>query len=74
MGVLGTAGKHLLAVDDPLVAVSSSPGADAGQIRPTIGFGVAEAEDDLAACGPQQQIPAQVAFQPLVDRRSHHHS
>ena len=41
VGVLGLGGPHLLAVDDPLVAVELGPGLQAGQVRS--GVGLAEA-------------------------------
>ena len=38
VGVLGLGGPHLLAVDDPLVAVELGPRLEAGQVDPGVGL------------------------------------
>ena len=46
-GLVRQRGEHLLAVDDPVVAVGHRPCLGRGDVGSRVGFGVAEAEDDL---------------------------
>ena len=74
VAVLCAGREHLLAIDDPLVAVSHRAGAHSGEIGAPVGLRVAEAEEDLPAGGTEQEVTPQIAFQPALDRRDHEHA
>ncbi len=48
LGVLGVRGEHLGAVDDPRVSVTRRAGLAGGDVGAALGFGVAQAQPDLA--------------------------
>ena len=51
VGELGLGGPHLLAVDDPLVAVELGPRLQRGQVAAGVGFGEPLAPGDGAVRG-----------------------
>src|SRR5207302_8586705 len=49
LAVVGPGGEHLGAVDYPAVAVAHRAGLAGGDVRPTLGLGVAKAQPDVPA-------------------------
>ena len=70
VGVLGLGGPHLLAVDDPLVAVQLGLGLERGEIRAGLRFGEALAPGDLALEDLGQELLLLLLGPPLQDGRS----
>ncbi len=69
VGVVATGGPHLLAVDDPLVAVEHRRRLQAGQVGAGVGLAEALAPAHLAAQDLGQELPLLLLGPPLQQRR-----
>ena len=70
VGELGLGRPHLLAVDDPLVAVELGPGLEAGQVAAGVGLAEALAPGDGPVQDPRDELLLLLLGAPLQDGRA----
>ncbi len=56
VGLVGHRREHLLATDDPIVAVTRRPGGHCGHVGPGVGLAVAETAHDLTVEDARQDV------------------
>jgi hypothetical protein len=72
VGQMRGAGPDLLTIDDPLIAIEHSTGAQAGQIAAGAGFGIPLAPDGVAAQGGRDEL-ALLGLGADFQQRGHQH-